>query len=85
MEVLRSLEEGLAEYPGCAIIVSHDRWFLDRTCTHILAFEPSGQVQFFEGNYTQYEEFMKHQAEKEGKAAKKFTFTNLHKTGSNGI
>jgi ATPase subunit of ABC transporter with duplicated ATPase domains len=84
VEVLRSLEDGLSEYPGCAIIVSHDRWFLDRVCTHILAFETDG-VLFYEGSYSQYEEFMKHKAEKEGKAPKKFVFTNIHKTGSSGI
>ncbi|SPQ96336.1 ABC transporter domain-containing protein [Plasmodiophora brassicae] len=51
---LRSLEEGLNDFPGSAIIVSHDRWFLDRTCTHILAFEADGSVRMFTGNYTEY-------------------------------
>eukprot|EP00011_Vannellida_sp_DIVA3-517-6-12_P013549 CAMPEP_0114616274 /NCGR_PEP_ID=MMETSP0168-20121206/6603_1 /TAXON_ID=95228 ORGANISM="Vannella sp., Strain DIVA3 517/6/12" /NCGR_SAMPLE_ID=MMETSP0168 /ASSEMBLY_ACC=CAM_ASM_000044 /LENGTH=580 /DNA_ID=CAMNT_0001827385 /DNA_START=172 /DNA_END=1911 /DNA_ORIENTATION=- len=52
VEVLRSLEAGVAEFAGTAIIVSHDRWFLDRLCTHIIAFEPEGDVVFFNGNYT---------------------------------
>jgi energy-dependent translational throttle protein EttA len=56
VETLRALEEGLLAFPGAAIIVSHDRWFLDRICTHILAFEGNSQVQFMTGNYHEYEE-----------------------------
>src|SRR5690606_37150029 len=52
---LRALEEGLENFGGCAVIISHDRWFLDRICTHILAFEGDSQVYFFEGNYSEYE------------------------------
>ena len=52
---LRALEEGLEAFAGCAVVISHDRWFLDRICTHILAFEGSGEVFFFEGSYTDYE------------------------------
>jgi sulfate-transporting ATPase len=55
VETLRALEEGLLAYPGCVIVVSHDRWFLDRTCTHILAFEGGSEVTWHEGNYTDYE------------------------------
>ena len=55
VETLRALEEGLLAFPGCAIVVSHDRWFLDRVCTHILAFEGDSQVFFHEGNYADYE------------------------------
>jgi len=55
VETLRALEEGLLNFPGTAIVVSHDRWFLDRICTHILAFEGDSQVIFHEGNYTDYE------------------------------
>ena len=55
VETLRALEEGLLNFPGSAIVVSHDRWFLDRICTHILAFEGDSQVIFHEGNYTDYE------------------------------
>ena len=55
VETLRALEEGLLAYPGCVIVVSHDRWFLDRICTHILAFEGDSEVIWHEGNYTDYE------------------------------
>ncbi len=55
VETLRALEEGLLAFPGCAIVVSHDRWFLDRICTHILAFEGDSEVIFHEGNYSDYE------------------------------
>jgi sulfate-transporting ATPase len=56
VNTLRSLEEALENFGGCAVIISHDRWFLDRVCTHILAFEGNSQVYFFEGNYSDYEE-----------------------------
>jgi len=56
VETLRSLEEGLLDFAGCAIVISHDRWFLDRIATHILAFEGDSQVVWFEGNYQSYEE-----------------------------
>ena len=56
VNTLRALEEGLDEFAGCAVIISHDRWFLDRICTHILAFEGDGNVFFFEGSYSEYEE-----------------------------
>jgi len=56
VNTLRALEEGLENFGGCAVIISHDRWFLDRICTHILAFEGDSQVYFFEGNYSEYEE-----------------------------
>ncbi len=55
VNTLRALEEGLEAFAGCAVIISHDRWFLDRICTHILAFEGDGNVFFFEGSYTDYE------------------------------
>ena len=56
VNTLRALEEGLENFGGCAVVISHDRWFLDRICTHILAFEGDSQVYFFEGNYSEYEE-----------------------------
>ena len=56
VETLRALEEALLTFPGCAMIISHDRWFLDRICTHILAFEGDSEMVFFEGNYTEYHE-----------------------------
>ena len=57
VNTLRALEEGLDDFAGCAVVVSHDRWFLDRICTHILSFEGDGNVVFFEGSYSDYEEF----------------------------
>ncbi len=56
INTLRALEEGLENFAGCAVVISHDRWFLDRICTHILAFEGDSQVYFFEGSFTDYEE-----------------------------
>ncbi|AMO19723.1 energy-dependent translational throttle protein EttA [Flavobacterium columnare NBRC 100251 = ATCC 23463] len=56
VNTLRALEEGLENFAGCAVIISHDRWFLDRVCTHILAFEGDSQVYYFEGGFTDYEE-----------------------------
>jgi ATPase subunit of ABC transporter with duplicated ATPase domains len=56
VNTLRALEEALDNFAGCAVVISHDRWFLDRICTHILAFEGESQVYFFEGSYTEYEE-----------------------------
>ncbi|MBX9725884.1 MAG: ATP-binding cassette domain-containing protein, partial [Rickettsiales bacterium] len=56
VETLRALEDALLEFPGCAVVISHDRWFLDRVATHILAFEGDSHVEWFEGNYADYEE-----------------------------
>lgn len=57
VNTLRALEEGLDDFAGCAVVVSHDRWFLDRICTHILSFEGDGNVVFYEGSYSDYEDF----------------------------
>jgi len=59
VETLRALEEALLEFPGCAVVISHDRWFLDRIATHMLAFEGNSHVEWFEGNYSEYEEDLK--------------------------
>lgn len=59
IETLRALENALLEFPGCALIISHDRWFLDRIATHILDYQDEGHVEFFEGNFTEYEEWKK--------------------------
>ncbi|KLV04469.1 ABC transporter ATP-binding protein [Photobacterium aquae] len=59
VETLRALEEALLEFPGCAMVISHDRWFLDRVATHILDYRDEGQVNFFEGNYTEYTDWLK--------------------------
>jgi ATPase subunit of ABC transporter with duplicated ATPase domains len=56
IETLRALEDALVAFPGCAVVISHDRWFLDRIATHILAFEGDSQVVWFEGNYQEYVE-----------------------------
>ncbi|MEY4821561.1 MAG: hypothetical protein RLY72_1213 [Planctomycetota bacterium] len=64
VETLRALEEGLLAYPGCAVVISHDRWFLDRIATHILAFEGNSEVVWFEGNYQEYvEDYKKRRGE----------------------
>jgi ATPase subunit of ABC transporter with duplicated ATPase domains len=56
VNTLRALEEALENFAGCAVIISHDRWFLDRVCTHILAFEGDSEVYYFEGGFSEYEE-----------------------------
>ena len=55
VETLRALEDAMLEFPGCAVVISHDRWFMDRIATHILAFEGDSHVEFFPGNYSEYE------------------------------
>jgi ATP-binding cassette ChvD family protein len=59
VETLRALEEALLEFPGCAMVISHDRWFLDRIATHIIDYRDEGKVNFFEGNYSEYEQWLK--------------------------
>jgi sulfate-transporting ATPase len=59
VETLRALEEAILEFPGCAMVISHDRWFLDRIATHILDYRDEGEINFFEGNFTEYEAWMK--------------------------
>jgi len=59
VETLRALEEAILEFPGCAMVISHDRWFLDRIATHILDYRDEGQVNFFEGNFTEYNDWLK--------------------------
>jgi len=59
IETLRALEEALLEFPGCAMVISHDRWFLDRIATHIIDYRDEGQVNFFEGNFTEYDSWLK--------------------------
>ncbi len=55
INTLRALEDALDSFAGCVLVISHDRWFIDRLATHILSFEDEGKIQFFEGNYSQYE------------------------------
>ncbi|MDR2679577.1 MAG: energy-dependent translational throttle protein EttA, partial [Tannerella sp.] len=61
VNTLRALEEGLEGFAGCAVVISHDRWFLDRICTHILSFEGDSEIVYFEGTYSEYEEYKKKQ------------------------
>jgi ATPase subunit of ABC transporter with duplicated ATPase domains len=61
VNTLRALEEGLESFAGCAVVISHDRWFLDRICTHILSFEGNSEVVYYEGSYSDYEEYKKKQ------------------------
>jgi len=75
INTLRALEEALENFAGCAVIISHDRWFLDRVCTHILAFEGDSQVYYFEGGYTDYEENKKKRVG--GNDMKKFRYKKL--------
>ncbi len=74
VNTMRALEEALENYAGCAVIISHDRWFLDRVCTHILAFEGEGQVYYFEGGFSDYEENRK---QRQGEDVKKFRYKKL--------
>jgi sulfate-transporting ATPase len=69
IETLRALEDALLEFPGNVFVISHDRWFLDRIATHILAFEGDSHVEFFQGNYREYEEDKKRRLGAEGAAA----------------
>ena len=61
VQTVCALEEALEDFAGCALVVSHDRWFLDRICTHILAFENNSEVRFFEGNWSEYVAWKKEQ------------------------
>lgn len=74
VETLQALEAGLDDFPGCAVIISHDRWFLDRMCTHILAFEGNSHVEWFEGDFSSYLEDKKKRLGEEGAAPKRPTF-----------
>jgi len=74
VETLRALEEALLEFPGCALVISHDRWFLDRICTHILAAEGDSQWTFFAGNYREYEEDKRRRLGEEGAKPKRIRY-----------
>ena len=77
INTIRALEEALENYAGCAVIISHDRWFLDRICTHILAFEGEGQVYWFEGSFSDYEENKKQRLGITDDQPKKFKYKKL--------
>ncbi len=77
VETLRALEEALLEFAGSAMVISHDRWFLDRICTHILACEGDSQKKFFDGNFTEYEADKKKRLGEEGARPKRVRFKAL--------
>jgi ATP-binding cassette ChvD family protein len=77
IETLRALEDALLEFPGCVMVISHDRWFLDRIATHILAFEGDSHVEFFPGNYREYEEDKKRRLGAEGAAPHRLRYKAL--------
>ncbi|EDY86725.1 ABC transporter, ATP-binding protein [gamma proteobacterium HTCC5015] len=77
VETLRALEDALLDFPGCAVVISHDRWFLDRIATHILAFEDDGEVTFFEGNFADYEEDLKRRKGDDALNPKRFKYKKL--------
>ena len=74
VETLRALEEALLNFPGCAIVISHDRWFLDRVATHILAFEGDSHVEWFPGNYADYEADRRHRMGEEADKPRRIKF-----------
>ena len=80
-ETLAALEEAIENFPGCAVIISHDRWFLDRLCTHILAFEGESHVEFFEGNYQEYEEDYHRRMGHDADTPKRIKYKPLRKAG----
>ncbi|WP_286269864.1 energy-dependent translational throttle protein EttA [Thalassotalea hakodatensis] len=79
VETLRALEEALLEFPGCAMVISHDRWFLDRIATHIIDYRDEGQVNFYEGNYTDYEEWLKKTLGKEAAEPHRIKYKRISK------
>jgi sulfate-transporting ATPase len=78
IETLRALEEALLSFPGCAVVISHDRWFLDRIATHILAFEGDSEVVWFEGNYSEYVEDLKKRRGDEADEPHRMRYRSLH-------
>ena len=79
VETLRALEEALLEFPGCAMVISHDRWFLDRIATHILDYRDEGQINFYEGNYTDYEAWLTEKLGKDAAAPHRLKYKRIHK------
>jgi len=79
IETLRALENALLEFPGCAMVISHDRWFLDRIATHILDYQDEGKVEFFEGNFSEYEEYKKRTLGAEALEPKRIKYKRITK------
>ena len=77
VDTLRALEEALLEFAGCAVVISHDRWFLDRIATHVLAFEGDSQVRWFEGNFEAYEEHRRTELGAEADRPHRITYKKL--------
>ncbi len=77
VNTIRALEEGLTNFAGCAVIISHDRWFLDRICTHILAFESDSTTFFYEGNFSEYEQDKKKRLGKDSLIPKRIKYRQL--------
>jgi ATPase subunit of ABC transporter with duplicated ATPase domains len=77
VDTLRALEEALLAFPGCAVVISHDRWFLDRIATHVLAFEGDSQVTWFEGNFEAYEEHRRSRLGAEADRPHRITYKKL--------
>jgi sulfate-transporting ATPase len=77
VDTLRALEEALLAFPGCAVVISHDRWFLDRVATHVLAFEGDSQVTWFEGNFEAYEEHRRERLGAEADRPHRITYKKL--------
>ena len=82
MDTLRALEEALLCFGGCAVVISHDRWFLDRVATHVLAFEGDSQVTWFEGNFEAYEEHRRELLGAEADRPRRITYKKLARSGS---
>ena len=78
IETLRALEDAILNFPGCAIVISHDRWFLDRICTHLMAFEGDSQITYFEGNYSDYEEDRKRRLGDDANKPSRIKYRRLH-------
>jgi ATP-binding cassette ChvD family protein len=77
VDTLRALESGLESFPGCAVVISHDRWFLDRVATHVLAFEGDSEVRWFEGNFTEYEEYKRKELGESGDQPHRIKYKKL--------
>jgi ATPase subunit of ABC transporter with duplicated ATPase domains len=77
VNTLRALEDGLERFAGCAVVISHDRWFLDRIATHIVAFEGESKVTFFDGNFTDYEQWRRKTLGEEATRPHRITYRKL--------
>jgi energy-dependent translational throttle protein EttA len=80
VDTLRALEQALLDFPGCAVVISHDRYFLDRVCTHVLAFEGDSQVEWFEGNFEAYEEYRHERMGAEADRPHRISYKKLTRT-----